>query len=432
MVPISVVCIDRQDMGKLSDVQIRNWIKSGERFEQRGDGDGLFLSFRANFANPVWRFRYRFKGKPRVMNLGSYAVLSLADARKTAKELRARVALGYDVATEKQERKAEAAAKIEAVKNAATVAKLADEYFERMILGRWKHPNIVRSRIDKDIKPSIGHLRVEDVKPLHIDAMLQKIVKRGAPTIANDVLRWSKRIFDYGIKRHMLQYNPASAFDLADAGGKEEARERALTREELASLFEAMRTAPGFSRENLLTIKLLLMLAVRKGELTGARWEEFDLDNAVWYLPAERTKTETAIDIPLPAPAVEALRELRGLACGAAWVLPARKAQDRMLPHIHENTLNVALAKVKKAMPDVPPFTIHDLRRTARTHLAALGVDPHIAERCLNHKIKGVEGVYNRHDYYEERRDALERLAALLESCEQGKDWNVTPIRRQA
>jgi integrase len=290
----------------------------------------------------------------------------------------------------------------------------------------------VRSRIEKDIKPSIGRLKVEDVKPAHIDAMLQAIVKRGAPTVANDVLRWTRRMFDFAVKRHMAQYNPASAFDLSDAGGKEEARERALSREELVRLFEAMRTAKGFSHENLLAVKLLLVLAVRKQELTGARWSEFDLDSAVWYLPAERTKTETAIDIPLPSQAVEALCDLHRLACGSEWVFPARKAQHRMIPHIHENTLNVALSKVKPLMPGVPSFCVHDFRRTARTHLAALGVDPYIAERCLNHKIKGVEGIYNRHDYFEERRKALELWAKYLEACEKGTDWNVVPFKKTA
>ena len=417
-------------MGKLTDVVIRNWIKAGERFEQRGDGDGLYLCYRENYAIPVWRFRYRFAGKARVMNLGSYSDLSLVDARKTTKELRARVALGHDVAAEKQERKAAAVAKLEAEKRAVTVAHLADEYFERMILGRWKHPNIVCSRIEKDIKPNIGRLKVEDVRPSHIDAMLQTIVKRGAPTVANDVLRWTRRMFDFAVKRHMAQYNPASAFDLSDAGGKEEARERALSREEIVRLFEAMRTAKGFSHENLLAVKLLLLLAVRKQELTGAPWREFDLDKAVWHLPAERTKTETAIDIPLPSQAVEALRELHRLACGSEWVFPARKTQHRMIPHIHENTLNVALSKVKPLMPGVESFTVHDFRRTARTHLAALGVDPYIAERCLNHKIKGVEGIYNRHDYFDERRKALELWAQFLEGCEKGTDWNVVPLRR--
>lgn len=310
------------------------------------------------------------------------------------------------------------------------MAQVADDYFERMTLGRWKHPNIVRSRIERDIKPHIGGLAVDAVKPLHVDAMLQAIVRRGAPTIANDVLRWARRIFDYAIKRHLVQNNPVAAFDLADAGGKEVARERALSRVELVRLFEAMRNAKGFTYENALAVKLLLLLAVRKQELTAARWAEFDLDRAVWHLPGERTKTGTDLDIPLAGVAVACLRELHRLAAGSEWVLPARKAQDRMLPHIHENTLNVALSKVKALLPDLEPFCIHDFRRTARTHLAALGVEPYIAERCLNHKIKGIEGIYNRHDYFAERRQALELWAGFLEACEGGTDWNVVPLRR--
>ena len=153
-------------VSKLSDIQIRAWVKADERFEQRSDGDCLYLSYRDTFTAPKWLFRYRFGGKQRVMNLGSYTVLSLADARKTAKELSARVSLGYDVAGEKQERKNEAAAKIDAVSSAWTVAKLADEYFERNILERWKHPHIVRSRIENNIKPAIGKMKAEDVRPL--------------------------------------------------------------------------------------------------------------------------------------------------------------------------------------------------------------------------------------------------------------------------
>lgn len=413
-------------MEKLTDIEIRNWIKAG-RFEGKAVGGGLYLSFREGYTSPIWRFRYRFAGQRRVMNLGSYRDVSLAKAREEAKRLSARVALGHDVAGEKQERKRDAVAKIEAEKNAYTVAQLADEYFERMILGRWKHPNIVRSRIEKDIKPAIGNLKVEDVKPRHIDDLLKAVVKRGARTVANDVLRWLKRMFNYAIKRHVIEINPAMAFDLEDAGGKEEGRKRWLSADELVKLFAAMRQATGFSVENGLAIKLLLLLAVRKTELIAARWAEFDLDNAVWKLPSTRTKTGSAIDIPLPAVAVEWLRELERLACCSAWVLPARKMQERMLPHIAESTLSVALAKIKHG---IEPFTIHDLRRTARTHLEALGVAPHIAERCLNHKIKGVEGIYNRHDYFEERKAALDALAALLGQLEMGDAAKVIPIKR--
>lgn len=416
------------EMGKLTDMQIRSWIKAGEHFEQRGDGDGLYLRYREADSVPRWLFRYRLQGKQRVMDLGSYTNRSLADARRAVKELRARVALGHDVAGEKKERKAEASAKIEAQRTAVDVAQLADEYFARMILGRWKHPNIVRSRIEKDIKPAIGKLAVTDVEPRHIDDMLKGIVKRGAPTMANDVLRWVRRMFDYAIKRQMVKFNPAAAFDLADAGGKEEARERALSRAELAALLAAMKTAKGFSKENELAVKLLLALAVRKSELIGAPWEEFDLDAAMWQLPAVRTKTGQAIDIPLPATVVEWLRELHRLADGSKWVLPARKMQSRMVPHINDSTIGVALNRVRHGLE---PFTVHDFRRTARTHLAALGVSPHVAERCLNHKLKGVEGIYNRHDYFEERKAALETWAQLLVQLEEGDADKVVPIKQK-
>lgn len=92
-----------------------------------------------------------------------------------------------------------------------------------------------------------------------------------------------------------------------------------------------------------------------------------------------------------------------------------------MLPHIHENTINVALSKVRPQMKDVEHFTVHDLRRTARTQLAALKVDRFIAERCLNHKIPGVEGTYDRHEYFDERREALAKWAAVVEQCETTK-----------
>lgn len=410
-------------MGNLSDLQIRDRIKRGEHFEQRSDGDGLVLCYPERFAVPVWKLRYRLAGKQRIMNLGSYKTLSLAEARRTAKELRARVALGFDPAGEKQERKREAVRKIEEARLQMTMGQLADEYFAAQIVGRWKHPNIVRARIDKDIKPNIGHLPIGDVKPQHIDAMLKVIVKRGAPTMANDVLRWVKRMLDYAIKRQMCQFNPAAPFNLSDAGGKEESRDRWLTRQELAALFGAMREARGWNMLNTHAVKLLLMLAVRREELIAAPLAEFDIGGAVWCLPAERTKTGKAIDIPLPRQAVAILRELIGIGDGSSWLFPARKMQQRMIPHIDLNTVGAALNKnIRPAMrkQGIPDFTVHDFRRTARTHLSALGVTPYVAERCLNHAVKGVEGIYNRHDFYDERKEALQRWADLLGLCECG------------
>ena len=258
--------------------------------------------------------------------------------------------------------------------------------------------------------------------------MLQTVVKRGAPTMANDVLRWVRRMFDHSIKRHVVRFNPAAAFDLSDAGGKEVARGRALPRDELKTFFEAMHTARGFSVENALTVELLLLLAVRKGELIAARWHEFeqDADAPVWHLPGKRTKTGQPIDIPLPTMSVHWLRELHRLALDSDWVLCRRaRCKAACCPTSAMSTIGVAMGKVKHGLRH---FTTHDFRRTARTHLAALGVDPHVAERCLNHKLKGVEGIYNRHDYFNERRTALEGWGQLLVQIEQGESSKVIPI----
>ncbi len=404
---------------RLADREIKRLIAAGQPFE-KADGDGLWLRLREGAPKAVFRFRYRFAGEARVMVLGSYGDVSLADARATALGLRGDLSRDVDIAEEARKREQEAQARSDAKKNVYTVANLADEFLKRKIQGHVKHPDIVRARIERDIKPNIGKLPVADVKPRDVRHMLEKVVERGARTMANDVLRLTLRIFNEAVKDGDIEYNPAAAFDQSDAGGQEEARTRALSRDEVVKFFAAMRKTPGFSVENLHTFKLLLLLAVRKSELVMARVSEFDFKAAMWALPAERTKTEAAIDIPLSKPAVEALRELVRLGDGNEYLLPARKSQERMLPHIHENTLNVALSKVRKLMPGVENFTIHDLRRTARTHLGKLKVAPHIAEKCLNHKTKGVAGTYDRHDYFDERREALAKWATFVEGCERG------------
>ena len=189
-----------------------------------------------------------------------------------------------------------------------------------------------------------------------------------------------------------------------------------------------MSKLPSFGGDNILAIKLLLALCVRKGELLAAKWKEFDLDNAVWHLPKERTKTNTALDIPLPPITLNWLKTLKDLAGESEYVFPARRRDPRSKKqHIGLDTLNAALANLEHG---VEHFTLHDLRRTARTHLAALGIRPEVAERCLNHLPPGIQGRYDRHSYFEERREALQQWANLLIEIERGN--NVVGIKRRA
>lgn len=109
--------------------------------------------------------------------IGSYIDLSLAKALETIKQLSARAALGYDVAAEKKERKEQALLSIEQDKNVRTVSQLAYEYYEQIVIHKWKHHDIFRRHIEKKINPNIGKMKIEDVQPIHIDNMLREIKK---------------------------------------------------------------------------------------------------------------------------------------------------------------------------------------------------------------------------------------------------------------
>jgi len=161
-------------------------------------------------------------------------------------------------------------------------------------------------------------------------------------------------------------------------------------------------------------------------ELLSARWESFDLKVGVWTLARESTKTRSAIRIPLAKPVLAWLNEARVFSFGTPYVFPARRlvrirlgeARKNRYEHVGPDTLNVALKRLK--MLGIEHFTVHDMRRTARTHLASLGVDRFVAERSLNHKLGNVEGVYDRHDYFAERHAALGAWATLLSQVERG------------
>jgi len=408
---------------KVTDLTIKSWLN--ERFEGKACGNGLYLVYRKEMATPMWRFRYRLSGKQRQMFISSYKDMTLAEARAKAKELSASVTLGHDVALEKQARKQKAIATREADKLRITVSELAQRYYRERIMPRRKRHESELTYIER-LSGYLGKMPVADVTGRDINAMYQKDLARGFPASTNKLREHTIRAFGFAVAENMIPHNPAQWLDASYAGGKLDPRERTLTRDELAALFKEMRECQSFGAQNYLTIKLLLMLGVRKSELIQAKKSEFNLDTGVWALGKERAKTKSGIDIPLPVQAIDLLRQLFAMS-DSDYLLPARSAQHNRLPHIAASTLNVALEKIK----GIDDFTVHDFRRTAKTLLQSLGVDEFISERCLNHRIKGVAGVYGRHDFFDERKKALQLLANYLESCEQDTDWNVISINNK-
>lgn len=407
---------------KDQDAEVENDAKDGKSkgtTKTINVGDGLYLK-KLPSGTRKWVFRYTNIAATRVwLTIGSYSQLSLAQARGEAARLKADVENGIDPSAERKREQQE---------TIKTVDHLFLDWHQHDVSRRVKNPQIPHRIYTKEIAPHIGKLALKDVNARDIRAIIHKVANSGRNAIANDALMVCKQLFKHAIKLNLLDYSPAQAFTMSDAGGQEKSRKRILSLDELDLLFTVLRKhRDQFVRENYLAIALLIHLGVRKGELIGTTWSEIDFDKKLWNLPAERTKTNAEITIPLSATSLEWFAELKVRACESPYVFPSRRASKRR-GYISDDTLNHAIAKLfgqkvdskKQPLANVlgdaglEEFTVHDLRRTCRSLLASIGTKNEVAERCLNHKLKGVEGIYNQFDYLDERREALETLADIL------------------
>ena len=375
-------------------MQLRHWVKAGKPIAGAADGDGLTFTLSVKGA-ATWVFRYRFGAKQRELTLGRYPDFGVKEARKLATEARFRLHHGADVARQKQLEKAAQAA-------AGTVKELCDEYFERMVAGKIKRPEMIRAMFDNDLIRVLGHLRIAEVKPIDVDRLIKSIVDRGAPIMANRTLQITKSLFDFAVRRHWVEQNPAAAFRRADAGGEEKARERALSEAEIVKLFAAFEQEGSKFRLYALAVRLLLLTAVRKTELIAAPWVEFDLEGGLWVLPKDRTKTKREFTIPLPAAAIGWLNEIKRFSPASEYVFPPKRRTGRST--MSPETLNWAMREIEHGLA---PFTLHDLRRTARTHLAD-------DEDSANHD--SLHWNSPREPHAEPRGDRISEPGALLEA----------------
>lgn len=412
----------------LSIVEFERQMKAnGSRYTRESLGNSLYKKTTTKGA-VTFELRYTINASRKFYTL-KHRTKTLA--REEASEIKRRIRVeGYDPVAE--------------AKRAEQVdIKVVDDLFLDWQKGndkRLKHSNIPARIYTQKIAPFVGSLAVDKVNPMDIKAIIEKEASKGFLASANKTLIHLKSLFNHAIKLGLVTNNPASAFNTDDAGGKEKARDRALSFAELNQVFYIYRQhSERFTRDNYLAIALLVCLGVRKSELIEAKWSEFDLTKQTWSLPKERSKTSAAIDIPIPDQIVPWLLELNKRACGSDYIFPSRKASNR--PFISSDTLNHAVAKMfgkkvdggKEPMPNVlkniTSFHPHDLRRTCRSLLAELGTPPHIAEKCLNHKVRGVEGIYDRHAYFDERKAALSDLAARIAPMVNGESNIVQMVK---
>lgn len=417
-------------MGKLTDVQIRNWMKAGSA-TAKADGDGLTFTLSAK-GTAAWVLRYRFGGKARELTIGRYPDITLAKARELAAEARVQIQQGRDVAREKQKATIERAA-------AKTLRELARDYMDKA----FPHlaANTIKQRrhhIEGVILPKLGSLPAREVMTADVVALVEAVGKKSV-NVAELVFTAVSEIFKHGVARHVVTANPCAGISVSAICGKPEPKRQRLklTEDELRVILPAL---PGIGAENALAVKIQLATCVRLGELTKAEWAHVDFDRAEWFVPDQNSKTGRGFTIPLPPAVVGWFRELEPFACGSRFVLPARQVRRTRNHggevHFEQRAMNAMLHKLCEKLGDkVRRFTPHDLRSTARSHLAALGVNILVAERCLNHSLGGLIAIYDQHDYMTERRAALELWTDFILACEAGRAWlpqgdNVIPLRK--
>jgi len=254
---------------------------------------------------------------------------------------------------------------------------------------------------------------VEDMEVKHWEPVFARMRANGAETFAGEMLSRMKTVFSYCIRTGLIRFNPVAELRVMDVGKPVKTGKRVFNDKEIGAFWLAVE-ASTITEQNKLMLKLLLLTACRGVEMRLAKKNEFDLEGKVWYVPESSSKTREPFERGLSDEAVRLLKQAFALYPDFQQVFPpAAKKEDR--PMAAGVLLNLA-AQLRDDL-DIPHWSIHDLRRTAKTKMSELGVQPHVSEKVLGHKLAGVLAVYDQHAYIKEQQDAVERLAAHIHSC---------------
>jgi integrase len=382
------------------------------------DEKGMYLEVRAT-GGKYWRMKYRYSGKERLLALGVYPAVPLAQARKARDQAREALAQGDDPAQIKREAKLTKAAS-----DASTFEKVARQWWQH-----WKgtktarHSDYVLRRLEADVFPALGTRPVASITAPQLLAMAKGIEARGALDIAKRSLQTCGQILRYAVAHGLIERNPAADVRPADALKPQKKENYArLDAREMPELLRKIEAYQGsaFTR---LAMKLMALTFVRTGELIGARWAEFDLEAAEWRIPAERMKMRTPHIVPLAPQAVEVLQALHTASGTRALLFPGERDHEKPMSN---NTILAAL----KRMGYAGRMTGHGFRGVASTILHEQGFAHHAIELQLAHQERNsVSASYNHATYLTERRALMLQWANHLDKLRKGADVLELPQR---
>lgn len=400
----------------LTDAKIRN-TKPTDKPIKLTDSNGLYLEVKSN-GSKLWRYRYKIGGKENVYAVGEYPTISLADARVERISARELVKQGIHPSHNRRLKVSD-----QITENENTFKALAVEWMATTQKKKGWNPcyvNQVKTVMTADVFPFVGTLPVRNITSAHMLSILERIEKRGAHTVAILAHQWCSAVFRYAIGRRKADSDPM--YVLRGTIQRPKVQHNKPLPEKEIPVFLRKLEEYSCQRTTYIAMRLLMLTFVRTGELRAATWDEFDLNNAVWRIPADRMKMGEAHIVPLSLQSVELLKELRALTGSQQWLFPNyRRPMDCMTA----TTLN----RVIERMGYAGKFSAHGFRGTASTILNEMGYRPDVIERQLAHSERNkVRASYNQAEYLQDRKEMMQQWSDLLDGLKAGA--KVIPFKR--
>jgi integrase len=362
---------------------------------------------------------YRLRGREYRFTIGGWPDWSALKAVREARHLRQRVDRGENPLEDRA-----------SSSTAVTVASVLDDFLARHVRNKnqpLRSADEYESAFDRLVKPRIGKLGIYEVRRSHIIKVLDQIEDTNGPVMADRTLAYIRKAFNWYATRDD-QFSSPVVRGMARIKPKERARTRVLSDEEIRAIWPVLGQLGTYGA----FVTMLLLTAQRHGEVARMSHKEIGADG-VWTVPAERYKTKRPHFVPL-SKAAFAIIDAQAKLDDCDFVFPTRAKTAYTRSGKSKTKLDKAVlaaitaAKNGAAVRSIPNWRLHDLRRTAKTLMVRAGVRPDISERVLGHVIPGVEGTYDRHSYADEKRDALERLAVMVERVVNPPSSNVAML----
>jgi len=400
----------------LTDTEIRK-AKPGEKSIRMFDGGGLYLEI-TPAGGKLWRLKYRFNAKEKLLAFGTYPDVSLAKARDRRDDARRLLADGIDPSAHRKSTKS-----MQAGLNANTFEVIGREWHAKVASTQAESTYTKRLRfLELDVFPFIGKRPIAELAAPDLLAVIHRIEGRGAVEIARRVHNICGRIFRYAVGKGLASRDPSRDIELKDILPPENVTHHASVTEPKAA-GELLRAIEGFTGAftTRCALKLAPMVFVRPGELRHAEWSEFDFEKSEWRIPASKMKMKEQHIVPLSTQAVAILREVQALTGEGRYVFPGRTSKEPM----SENTINAALRRMGYTKEEM---TGHGFRSMASTLLHELGLPHAVIERQLAHGERNkVSASYNFAEYLPERKKMMQQWADYLDKLKAGAE--VIPIR---